>query len=94
MRACLQMILAGFCLGFGTMAFAAEAIGAAPVPGGIDWAQWGMAGAVVGLTMLQSWLREVRMSKALDDQQKWIQEKFIVTLDKVTEAIEKCERNR
>jgi len=91
MRACLQMILAGFCLGFGTMAFAAEAIGAAPVPGGIDWAQWGMAGAVVGTTLVTSWWREQRMAAAMDEHGKWVRDQFTASMNRVAAAMEKCE---
>lgn len=58
----------------------------------IDWGQWGLAGVVTGVTMYLSWLREKRMSSALEVQQKWIQDELVSVLKRVADA--PCQRER
>ena len=52
----------------------------------MDWGQWGLAGMVVGATMLLSFKREKRMEERMDKQQEWIQTKLIKVLERVADA--------
>ena len=51
------------------------------------WAQWGLAGLVVGFTLWRDYLREQRMSKAIQDQQDWVQTTLMGALERNTAAI-------
>ncbi len=64
----------------------------AAVPVGGDpglWAQWGLAGIVVGYTLWRDHLRERRMSEAMEKHQTWVQMTLIGTLERNTRAIER-----
>lgn len=64
----------------------------ASVPVGGDpalWAQWGLAGVVVGYTLWRDHYREKRMSEALEAHQKWVQITLMAALERNTLAMEK-----
>jgi hypothetical protein len=52
------------------------------------FAQFGLAGLVVWFTMQRDKDREARMSTALEEQRKWVQEKLISVLERNTAALE------
>lgn len=53
------------------------------------WAQWGLAGIVVGYTLWRDHLRERRMSQALDKHQAWVQGTLLHALERNTVAMER-----
>jgi hypothetical protein len=57
-------------------------VAATPVDAAVPelWAQWGLAGVVVGYVLWRDWQREKRMGAAIDLQQKWIRETLVETL--------------
>jgi len=60
------------------------------VPVGGDsamWAQWGLAGLVVGYVLWRDWLREKRMSEAIERDHKWVRETLLGALEKSTAAL-------
>jgi len=60
------------------------------VPVGGDsamWAQWGLAGLVVGYVLWRDWLREKRMSEAIERDHKWVRETLLAALEKTTAAL-------
>ena len=64
---------------------------AASVPAGGDptlWAQWGLAGLVVGYTLWRDHNRERRMSAAIDKDHKWVQETLVRALERNSAALE------
>jgi pyridoxal biosynthesis lyase PdxS len=67
----------------------------APVTVAIDtdaavalWAQWGLAGVVVGYVLWRDWQRERRMATAIESQQKWIRETLLLTLERNAAVME------
>lgn len=64
----------------------------ASVPVGGDpglWAQWGLAGVVVGYTLWRDHGREKRMSAAIEHDHKWVRETLVGALERNTSALEK-----
>ena len=62
------------------------------VPVGGDesaWAQWGLAGLVVGYVLWRDWVREKRMSEAIERDHKWIRETLMDALERNTAALQK-----
>ena len=64
------------------------------------WAQWGLAGLVVGFTLYRDWEREKRMSKEnmelgakIDDARRWQNETLVVALKDNTAALQEL-KNR
>ena len=53
------------------------------------WAQWGLAGLVVGYTLWRDHLRERRMSQALDKHQAWVQGTLLNALERNTVAMKR-----
>ncbi|MCY3019538.1 MAG: hypothetical protein NTW87_10990 [Planctomycetota bacterium] len=53
------------------------------------WAQWGLAGIVVGYTLWRDWQRERRMSEALEKHQTWVQQTLVCALERSTKAMER-----
>jgi hypothetical protein len=65
-------------------------VAAVPVSGDASvWAQWGLAGLVVGYTLYRDWQRERRMSEALDKHHAWVQQTLIGALERNTVAMER-----
>ncbi len=64
---------------------------AVPVEGGDPsvWANWGLAGIVVGFTLYNDWQREKRLGAAIDSQQKWIRETLVGALERNATAMER-----
>jgi len=65
---------------------------AAAVPLGGEttlWAQWGLAGIVVGFTLWRDYLREKRMSEAHEADHTWVRETLVDALERNTAALEK-----
>jgi hypothetical protein len=61
-----------------------------PIDGDMTmWAQWGLAGLVVGYTLWRDWQRERRMSEALEKHQTWVQQTLIIALDRNSRALER-----
>jgi hypothetical protein len=64
----------------------------AAVPAGGDrgvWAQWGLAGLVVGYTMWRDWHRERRMSAELQQHQTWVRDELLGALERNSVALER-----
>ena len=53
------------------------------------WANWGLAGVVVGYVLYRDWQREKRLSSAIEAQQKWIRETLVETLARNATAMER-----
>ncbi len=53
------------------------------------WAQWGLAGVVVGYTLWRDHNREKRMSDAIERNQQWVRETLVDALERNTKALEK-----
>ena len=53
------------------------------------WANWGLAGVVVGYVLYRDWQREKRLSSAIEGQQKWIRETLVATLERNAAAMER-----
>ena len=65
-------------------------IAALPLDGNPEmWAQWGLAGLVVGYTLWRDWSREKRMSEAIEKHQTWVQQTLLCALDRNTRALER-----
>lgn len=63
---------------------------AAPIGGDSTlWAQWGLAGLVVGYTLWRDHHRERRMSESIDKDHKWVRETLVDALERNTAALEK-----
>jgi hypothetical protein len=52
------------------------------------WAQWGLAGLVVGYTMWRDGQRERRMSQDLLGHQNWVRDTLLEALERNTKALE------
>ena len=62
-----------------------------PIGGEIDvWSQWGLAGAVVAYTLFRDFHREKRLAESIEQQQVWLRDTFMTTLQKNTEALNSC----
>jgi len=64
----------------------------ASIPDSLDtglWAQWGLAGIVVGYTLWRDGNREKRMSEAIERHQSWVQSTLLGALERNTVAMEK-----
>ncbi len=64
----------------------------ASVPVGGDpgiWAQWGLAGVVVGYTLWRDHNRERRMSEAIERHQSWVQTTLLSAVERNSVALEK-----
>ncbi len=64
----------------------------ASIPMGGDmslWAQWGLAGLVVGYTLWRDGQRERRMSEALEKHQDWVRNTLIAALERSSAALER-----
>lgn len=53
------------------------------------WAQWGLAGVVVGYVLWRDWQRERRLSSAIEAQQRWIRETLVLALERNATAMER-----
>ena len=74
-----------------TMALMLVAI--VPVDGDTSaWAQWGLAGLVVGYTLWRDWRREQRMSESLERHYAWLRDELLVALNRNFQAIERMAR--
>jgi hypothetical protein len=71
--------------GMGVLLIAATPIGGDPSA----WAQWGLAGLVVGYTLYRDWQREKRMSVALEKHQAWVQQTLLGALERSSLAMER-----
>jgi len=72
-------------IGMGLLLLAALPVGGDPAV----WAQWGLAGLVVGYTMWRDWHRERRMSEDLQKHQTWVRDTLLGALERNTVALEK-----
>ena len=71
-------------LGMGLLLLAA--VPAEPEP--TLWAQWGLAGLVVGYTLWRDHTREKRMSEAIERDHRWVRETLVDALERNTAALE------
>jgi len=71
--------------GMGLLLAVATPIGGDPTL----WAQWGLAGLVVGYTLWRDHNRERRMSAAIERDHKWMRETLVDALERNTAALEK-----
>jgi hypothetical protein len=71
--------------GMGAMLLASVPVGGDP---GL-WAQWGLAGVVVGYTLWRDHQRERRMGEALERHQTWVQNTLLGALERNTVALER-----
>lgn len=72
-------------MGMGALLFASVPIGGDPS----IWAQWGLAGLVVGYTLWRDQNRERRMAEAIERHQSWVQSTLLSTLERNSVALEK-----
>ena len=72
-------------IGMGALLVAAVPMGDEP---GL-WANWGLAGLVVGYTLWRDSLRERRMAEAIERHQAWVQTTLLSALERNTVALEK-----
>ena len=70
--------------GMGVLFLAATPVGGDPAL----WAQWGLAGIVVGYTLWRDWHRERRMSEAIERHQEWVRSTLLGALERSTAALE------
>lgn len=64
----------------------------ASVPVGGDpslWANWGLAGMVVGYTLYRDWQREKRMSEAIEKHEEWVRRTLVGALERNSVAMER-----
>ena len=64
----------------------------ASVPMGGDpslWANWGLAGMVVGYTLYRDWQREKRMSEAIEKHEEWVRGTLVGALERNSVAMER-----
>ncbi|MCK6470875.1 MAG: hypothetical protein L6Q38_02470 [Nitrospira sp.] len=64
----------------------------ASVPVGGDpslWANWGLAGMVVGYTLYRDWQREKRMSEAIERHEEWVRGTLVGALERNSVAMER-----
>ena len=71
--------------GMGILLAMATPLGGDPT----QWAQWGLAGMVVGFTLWRDHNREKRMSAAIEKDHKWVRETLVDALERNTIALEK-----
>ncbi len=71
--------------GMGVLLAASTPVGGDPTL----WAQWGLAGLVVGYTLWRDYHRERRMSESIDKSHKWVRETLVDALERNTSALEK-----
>lgn len=71
--------------GMGALLLASIPVGGNPTL----WAQWGLAGLVVGYTLWRDNAREKRMSEAIEKDHKWVRETLVGALERNTSALEK-----
>jgi len=65
-------------------------VAATPVGGDPSaWAQWGLAGVIVGFTLWRDTQRERRMSQALEKHQLWVQTTLLNAMEHNTIAMER-----
>lgn len=65
-------------------------IAAVPANGDLTvWAQWGLAGMVVGYTLWRDKERERRMSEDLKEHESWVRDKLLDALERNTVALER-----
>ena len=72
-------------VGMGALLLASVPVGGDPTL----WAQWGLAGLVVGYTLWRDHYREKRMSAAIEKDHKWVRETLVGALERNTSALEK-----
>lgn len=72
-------------VGMGLLLAASTPIGGEP---GL-WAQWGLAGLVVGYTLWRDREREKRMSEAIEDHHQWVRDTMLGALERNSAAIER-----
>ncbi len=53
------------------------------------WAQWGLAGAVVGYTLWRDWQRERQMRDSTELQNEWVRNTLVKALERNSVAMEK-----
>jgi hypothetical protein len=59
---------------------------------GSAWAQWGLAGVVIGFTLWRDQVREARMGAALDRHQAWVRDTLTTALAQNTAALQEVTR--
>ena len=72
-------------VGMGALLLASVPVGGDPTL----WAQWGLAGLVVGYTLWRDNAREKRMSEAIEKDHRWVRETLVGALERNTSALEK-----
>ena len=72
-------------VGMGVLLLASVPVGGDPTL----WAQWGLAGLVVGYTLWRDNAREKRMSEAIEKDHHWVRETLVGALERNTTALEK-----
>ena len=81
-----MLVETGMKMGMGGLLLAALPVPETPLDSSV-WAQWGLAGLVVGFTLWRDYFREKRMSAAIEGQQKWVQETLMGALERNTMAM-------
>lgn len=56
------------------------------------WAQWGLAGLVVGFTLWRDHQREARLEHQLRDQHTWTRDRLLAALEHHTAVMERLDR--
>lgn len=71
--------------GMGALLLATVPVGGAPAL----WAQWGLAGTVVGYTLWRDWQRERQMSESTERQNEWVRNTLVKALERNSVVLEK-----
>ncbi len=71
--------------GMGALLLASIPVGGDPTL----WAQWGLAGAVVGYTLWRDWQRERQMTESIERQNEWVRNTLVKALERNSVAMEK-----
>lgn len=59
---------------------------------GQSWAQWGLAGLLVGYTQWRDWRREDQMRTAREADREWERERMLPAIERASSVIEQCTR--
>lgn len=57
------------------------------------WAQWGLAGLVIGFSLWRDWHRERELSNRLEGHEHWVRERLLAVIERNTEALARVQHS-